>query len=324
MSNPLSNQLSSPLLALPPLDAIRGFVAVAQHLSITLAARDLCLTPSAVSRQIQALEEHFGAPLLIRRHRAIALTPAGEQLAALSAPWLHALGSLTASLRQDARAPVVTISASIGVASLWLLPRLGAFQVAHPNIEVRLASSNQLLDLRKEGVDLAIRYCPQAKAPDDAVKLFDEALTPVASRPVAERAFGRPDGLLDEVLIELDDRARPWLRWRDWLDPLDPLDALGPPHHQPKGYLRFNHYDQVVQAAVAGHGVALGRLALVGPMLADGRLVARGGPPVLSPYAYWLVEAAKPARTEVAVLRDWIVDAAHGPAVQPAQSLQSV
>jgi LysR family glycine cleavage system transcriptional activator len=292
------------LLTLPPLDAIRGFVAVAGRMSIARAAQDLCLTPSAVSRQVQALEEHFGTPLLIRRHRAIALTPAGEQLFALAGPWLHALAGFTESVRGHGRSPVVTVSASIGVASLWLLPRLGAFQAAYPAIDVRIAASNQMVDLRKEGVDLAIRYCPQEEAPDDALKLFDERMVPVASPIVAGRAFGRPDGLLDEVLIELDDRGRPWLRWSDW------LAAIGKPNARPKAYLRFNHYDQVVQAAVEGHGVALGRLALVAPMLADGRLVAHGGLVATSPYAYWLVQTPGPARPEVGVLRDWIVELA--------------
>lgn len=297
--------MSNPLLTLPPLDAIRGFVAVCQHMSITLAARDLCLTPSAVSRQVQALEEHFGTPLLIRKHRAIELTAAGQQLIGLSAPWLEQLGAYTETIRSRQRPPPVTLSASVGVASLWVLPQLGVFQAANPMIDVRINTSNQMLDLRRDGLDLAIRYCAESQVPAGTVKLFDEYIAPVASPALAARAFGRPDGLFDEVLIELelDDRARPWLGWSDWLDA---NNIQG----QPKAYLRFNHYDQVIQAALDGYGVALGRMALIMPMLDAGRLVAQHPPRACGTFAYWLVNAAGPMRSEVRQLHDWIVEAA--------------
>jgi DNA-binding transcriptional LysR family regulator len=302
--------MSNPLLTLPPLDAVRGFVAVAQRMSMTLAAQDLCLTQSAVSRQIKTLEAHLGTPLLIRRHRAIVLTDAGERLFELAAPWLDALAVYTETVRRREQAGPVTISASVGVASLWILPRLGAFQAAHPSIDVRLATSNQIVDLRREGVDLAIRYCPHHAAPDNALKLFDEQLAPVASPQVAARAFAGVHGLQGQVLIDYDDRARPWLQWANW------LRANGRADVKPKTCLRFNQYDQVIQAAIAGHGVALGRLALIAPMLADGRLAAQ--PTATAPrsdcgYAYWLISAPEPVRGEVRILRDWIVGQARAP-----------
>lgn len=297
--------MSNSLLHLPPLDAIRGFVAVAHRMSMTIAAQDLCLTQSAISRQIKALEQHLGTPLLERRHRAIVLTRAGEQLFALAAPWFNALAAYTDAVRNGPQARPVTISASVGVASLWLLPRLGAFQADHPTIDVRLATSNRIVDLQRDGVDLAIRYCPASAAPPGAVKLFDEQVAPVASPAVARHAFGSASALFEQVLIDYEDRARPWLRWSDW------LDASGQPHARPKAYLRFNQYDQVVQAALAGHGVALGRLALVAPMLADGRLVA--GATLAhrqSPYAYWLVHADGPLPADVQLLHDWLLEQA--------------
>src|SRR2546425_7278493 len=97
------------LLSMPPLDAIRGFVAVVRRMSITLAAQDLCLTQSAVSRQVQALEEHLGTPLLVRKHRGIALTDAGEQLFQLAAPWFDRLATFAQSVRQPERPHPVTI-----------------------------------------------------------------------------------------------------------------------------------------------------------------------------------------------------------------------
>ncbi|MCK9195020.1 MAG: LysR family transcriptional regulator, partial [Nevskia sp.] len=119
-------------------------------MSITLAAKDLCLTQSAVSRQIQNLEEHLGAPLLIRKHRAIALTADGEQLLRLASPWLDRLSEYGESIQQRSRLRAVTITASISVTSLWILPRLGAFQDAHPNIDVRVSANNRRLNLKQE------------------------------------------------------------------------------------------------------------------------------------------------------------------------------
>lgn len=290
------------LLTLPPLDAIRGFVAVARRMSITLAAKDLCLTQSAVSRQIQSLEEHLGTPLLIRKHRAIALTAEGEQLLHLASPWLDRLSEYGESLKQRGRLWPVTITAPISVTSLWILPRLGAFQDAYPNIDVRVSANTRVLNLKQEGIDLAIRYARESDVPPGSVRLFGEKVLPMASKKVAARAFKNLNALLDEVLLEYDESARPWLRWSDW------LTAIGLPDAKPKAYLHLNQYDQVIQAAIEGHGVALGRVALVLPMLKDGRLVALADNGFGdSDYAYWLIEETPAPRSEVQQFRDWII-----------------
>jgi LysR family glycine cleavage system transcriptional activator len=295
--------MENDLLKLPPLDAMRGFVAVARRMSITLAAQDLCLTQSAVSRQIQSLEEHLGIALFVRKHRALALTAAGEQLLHIAAPWLDRLGEFSQSIRQGARLRPVTITASIGVASLWILPRLGTFQTEHPHIDIRVAANNRLLNLEQEGIDLAIRYCREAQAPRGAIRLFNEHIVPVASKRVAAAAFKRRNDLSQQVLLEFDDRTRPWLRWSEW------LQAQGLPHTEPKAYLHFNQYDQVIQAAIEGHGVALGRVGLVLPMLKDGRLVAQSNINIeASDYAYWLIQMSETPRPEVASFRDWIMN----------------
>jgi len=295
--------MSNKLLTLPPLDAIRGFVAVARRMSITLAANDLCLTQSAVSRQIQNLEEHLGTPLLIRKHRAITLTADGEQLLRLASPWLDRLSEYGESIQQRSRLRAVTITASISVTSLWILPRLGAFQDAHPNIDVRVSANNRRLNLKQEGIDLAICYAREGSVPVGAVRLFGEKVLPMASKKVAARAFQTPTALLDEILLEFDESARPWLKWSDW------LTAIGLPSAKPKAYLHLNQYDQVIQAAIEGHGVALGRLALVFPMLKDGRLVAIADNGFgESDYAYWLIDESPSPRREVQEFRNWIIN----------------
>lgn len=297
------------LLSLPPLDAIRGFVAVARRMSITLAAQDLCLTQSAVSRQIQSLEAHLGTPLLIRKHRAIALTEAGKELLYLASPWLDRLADYSASLQKHDPIQPVTITAPISVTSLWILPRLGAFQDAHPDIDVRVSANNRMLNLKQEGIDFAIRYARGSDVPPDALRLFGEKVLPMASKKVAARAFRNPEALLNEVLLELDERALPWLRWSDW------LSATGVPNAKPKAYLHLNQYDQVIQAAIEGHGIALGRVALVLPMLKDGRLVAMGDQGLgNSDYAYWLIDESNSPREEVQVFRNWIIKELHSSA----------
>lgn len=280
---------------------LRGFVAVAQRLSITQAADDLCLTQSAVSKQVQVLEEFLGAPVLKRKYRGIELTELGQRLFALASPFFAELSEFALLARQsDAHRPV-TITASIGVTALWILPRLGAFQTAHDNIDVRVAANDKMLDLRQEGIDLAIRYARPADVPANAMRLFGEKVVPVANKALVEKAATGDGALLDQVLLEFDERARPWLRWSDW------LESMGLERRLPKAYLHFNQYDQVIQAAMEGHGVALGRVGLIMPMLKDRRLAIWPGlSPADSDYAFWLIIASDTPRLEVTALADWI------------------
>lgn len=277
--------MSLQLSRLPALDPLRGFVAVARRMSITLAAEDLFLTQSAVSRQIKSLEEEVGVALFERRHRAIALTPAGERLFRLADAWFDQLGELLESLRPGGAAAPVTVTATIAVTTLWLLPQLGRFQAEHPGLDVRVAAGNRIVDLQREGIDLALRYCSREQAPAHAERLFDERIVPVASPVLGVRRVEGAAGLAQLTLLEYEDVARPWLQWAGW------LEASGLAKVRPRGRLGFNQYDQMIQSALAGHGIALARAPLVASMLGDGRLVALGGlsTPAASDYAYWLI-----------------------------------
>ncbi|WP_119154664.1 LysR substrate-binding domain-containing protein [Caldimonas tepidiphila] len=301
--------MSLPLHRLPPLDALRGFVAVGRRMSITLAAQDLCLTQSAVSRQVLALEEALDTKLLVRGHRQVRFTPEGERLFRVADLALQQLQDLCGTLaRRGAREPV-TITASTGVTALWLLPRLGRLQQRHPEIDLRVAATNQSLDLQREGVDLAIRYIHDDTPPRGALRLFGESVVPVAHPSLGLAGRALREVLAEQVLLEFDAPQRPaqvgWARQ---------LDALGPAAPRPRGMLRFNQYEQVVHAAVAGQGLALGRLPLVAPLLADGRLCA------LQPLATdlpehagcWLLQAQPEPRAEVRQVVDWILEEARG------------
>lgn len=294
--------MSVPLSRLPSLDLVRGFVAVGRRMSITLAAQDLCLTQSAISRQVHALEDILGVKLFARGYRSIQFTAEGERLFRIADVSVQQLQDVFGSLDTRQQRRPVTITMSTGVAALWLLPRLSRLQARHPNIDVRVAATNKVLDLKAEGIDLAIRYGPQSSAPPDSPRLFGERLVPVCCPSSTPARLDSAEALRRSVLLEFDDPRRPWLQWGDL------LNGLGLAHVKPKAILRFNQYDQVIQAAVAGQGIALGRVALVESMLNDGRLVAlpvarRGARLDL---AYWLVQAAQDERPDVLAVMEWI------------------
>ncbi|WP_206952799.1 LysR family transcriptional regulator [Trinickia acidisoli] len=173
--------MATPLVRLAPLDLIRGFVAVGRRMSVTLAAEDLCLTQSAVSRQIHSLEDALGVSLFHRGYRSITFTQAGERLFRTADGVVRQLQDVFEAITRPAERQPVTVTASIGVATLWLLPRLPELQRRYPALDVRVAANDKLLDLHTEGIDLAIRYASIANPPSGATRLFDETIVPVAS-----------------------------------------------------------------------------------------------------------------------------------------------
>ena len=298
-----------PLVRLSSLDLLRGFVAVGRRMSITLAAEDLCLTQSAVSRQIKALEGQLGVKLLIRGHRTIAFTPEGERLFRSADGALQQLQDVLGEIDARGAPRPVTLSAAIGFTGLWLLPRLSGLQHRHPSVDLRVSANNRVADLRHDGIDLAIRYTTTSAAPVGAIRLFGESLAPVAHRSLELQALDSPRQLSQLDLLEFDDPQHPWLQWNAW------LAALGWPDVKPRTVLRFNQYDQVIQAALAGQGVAIGRLELIQPLLDAGRLVlaAPAGQRMETSYAYWLIQADAQPREDVRRVAAWIQEQATPP-----------
>ena len=150
---------------LPSLDLLRGFEAAARQMSFTRAAVELHVTQSAVSRQIKALEAHLGTQLFTRINRALKLTSEGESLYATVQSVMRQIDAATAHfhLRGDAR--LLTVTTTVSFASLWLVPRLAKFRKIQPNIDVRLAATNDLSNLERERIDIAIRFCEPRAAP---------------------------------------------------------------------------------------------------------------------------------------------------------------
>ncbi|MFZ6654478.1 LysR substrate-binding domain-containing protein [Undibacterium sp. TJN19] len=296
--------MSLSLAQLAYLDQLKGFVAVGRRMSITLAADDLCLTQSAVSRQILTLEELLGVKLLVRGYRSIAFTAEGERLFRSADGAIQQLQDIMGEIRNTSEVKPVTVSATIGVTGLWLLPRLNAFQKLYPAVDVRLSANNRVSDLRNDGIDLAIRYCNAKMAPAGSIRLFDESVAPVAHPSLGIKL--RPASKLPVKwpLLEFDEAQKSWLMWSDWLGAEERAKA--------HGILRFNQYDQVIQAAVAGQGIALGRLELIQTLIDEGRLmiVAPARKQGEDGYANWLVQAEDQPRAEVSHVANWIQEQA--------------
>jgi LysR family transcriptional regulator, glycine cleavage system transcriptional activator len=259
------------LSELPSLDLLRGFEAAARHLSFTLAAAELYLTQSAVSRQIATLEERLGMRLFLRRNRGLTLTDAGETLRAAVAAALRELDDGLARIRAPA-ARTLNVTASVAFSALWLVPRLPRFAREHPGVDVRLSATSALLDLARDRIDVAVRYCAPQAAPADAVELFGGDVVPVcAPKLLRDRArpLKLPADLRHHVLLHYDDPVRPmpWQSWSTW------LEAAGVPDLKPAGSLHFSHLDHAVHAAVDGQGLALGIRSVLGDLLANRRLV---------------------------------------------------
>ena len=205
---------------LPSLDLLRGFEAAARHGSFTRAAEELFLTQSAVSRQVLALEEHLGKALFERRHRRIELTDAGRKLFRATAEAMRLLSDTAAEIK-GGKGDSVTVSCTMGFASLWLVPRLMDFRAECPGVDIRIAADNRIIDLERERVELAVRYCPADLAPAGATRLFGEEVFPVCApglRGIGGQALACPGDLRHHVLLEqehaeLDHPSGAWTMW---------------------------------------------------------------------------------------------------------------
>jgi DNA-binding transcriptional LysR family regulator len=292
---------------LPSLDLLKGFEAAARNLSFTKAAGELFLTQSAISRQIQTLEGQLGVALFRRHHRELRLTEEGQTLYKTAGDVLRLLREVAGRL--GARpAGMLTVTTTVSFAALWLVPRLNDFRRLHPGIDMRLAATNEIQNLEREGIDVAIRYCTPKAAGSSAVRLFGEQVFPVCSRSVlAGRKLASPQDLSGQVLLHYDDPERryPWLSWDAWFE-LTRTQGV-----KPAGTLRFSHYDQLIQAAIEGQGIALGRTRFVNNWVKQGKLVLPFGRRYMcSPAdsrAYFLVRSPGSAvRAEVANFSHWL------------------
>ena len=296
----------------PPLELLVAFEAAARHLSFTLAADEIALTQSAVSRQIQALEERLGVTLFRRLHRALVLTEEGRAFQQATTEALGTIDRATRALKETSEARTVVVSTTPGFAGLWLIPRLSSFVAAHPAVDVRISAAYALAKLERDGVDVVVRYRPVDALPAGGVLLFGETVFPVCS-PRLLRAAGAtlkmPADLAGHTLLRMEpDGSNQLQDWGLWLPAMQLADL------KPAGVLHFSSYDQLIQAAIAGQGVALGREPLIDRLLKAKKLVAPFPDAVASRRGYCMLVAPSAARRpDVAAFTAWLAAEARDP-----------
>jgi LysR family transcriptional regulator, glycine cleavage system transcriptional activator len=293
---------------LPSLNGLRAFEAAARHLSFTNAAAELNVTQTAISHQIRRLEQELGISLFVRQNRALALTPeARDYLPGVRAAF-NDLRLATERLQRRDNDHVLTVSTLASLAAKWLLPRLSAFQEAHPGIDVRITTSTALVDFKGGDVDAAIRYGRGHWPGLRADWLTADQLFPVCSPALltGNKPLRCPEDLAHHVLLHTsaayDDD------WRLW------LTAAGLPANisKPPG-LTFDLILMTVQAAIDGYGVAIGRTTYVEGDIAKGRLVVPFRITLPADAGFYLVSPEAGAeKPKLAAFRQWLLASVQG------------
>lgn len=284
---------------LPPLNALRAFEAAARHLSFTRAAGELHVTQAAVSHQIRTLEERLGRKLFRRVGRTLFLTDAAQiYLADLRAAF-DRIDEATRRLEARDRGGVLNATVLPSFAAMWLLPRLGRFRVAHPEIDVRLSSDSEMVDFARSDYDIGIRTGRGRWPGLRSDLILTERLAVVCSPELARSVKLRtPRDLAKATLLHDEPRER-WAIWlrRLGIDDVDPWRGPG-----------FSHSNMVIQAAIAGQGVAIVGETLATDELKAGRLVRPFPETVPTDYSYYLVYLEGAAeRPKIVAFREWIL-----------------
>jgi len=284
---------------LPPLNSLRAFEAAARHLSFTLAAAELNVTQAAVSHQIKSLEDQLGMPLFRRLNRALLLTDAGQTLYPATNNAFDILATAIDRLHRHDKYGELTITTMDSFAASWLVPRLGKFQKTHSDIDIRITTSDAMIDFARENVDMAIRYGSGDWPGVYIEPLMAEEMFPVCAPSLLQSGppLKTPADLKHHVLLHDDMRVD----WRMW------LMAAGEPDIDTTRGLSYQHSNLVVQAAVQGDGVALARSVLVSNALAAGHLVKPFDLALPVNFAYYIVcPQGNENRPKIKEFRKWL------------------
>jgi LysR family glycine cleavage system transcriptional activator len=301
--------------------------AAARHLNFTRAAAELGLTPAAISHQIKELETQLGFEVFIRANRTLRLTAAGKIFSEAAGNALTSLAGAARRARKIQTRAQLRISASTSIAAKWLTPRLHQFAKLEPEADVRIDVACEAPNLDRDDVDVAICFGHGAPAELRADRLFDHMIFPVCSPMLlqSEAPLKAPADLLRHPLIHVtwSGQGVTWPDWRTW------MLAAGVTRFEAQAGLHFEDSSFAIQAAIKGHGVALGDIALVADDLAAGRLVrpfalAIDGPPN---FAYFMVSRLESADNPVVSrFREWALREAEAtrhsaPAALPSRSI---
>jgi LysR family glycine cleavage system transcriptional activator len=292
-------------MLLPSLNGLRAFEAAARFLSFKLAAAELNVTQTAISHQIRRLEDQLGIRLFIRQNRGLTLTQEAQEYLPFVRSAFEDLRRATARLRRTEREGRLTVSTTASLATKWLVSRVAAFQEAHPGMEVRITTSTQLVDFRREEVDLAVRYGRGSWPGLRAHWLMAERLFPVCSPRLLTdaRPLQQPADLVHHTLLHTSVWRDDWGLW---------LTAAGLPQSiAARRGLTFDLGFMAIQAAVEGLGIALGRANLVEADIAAGRLVALFDTVLPQDAGYYVVAPEATADApNIARFRNWLIASA--------------
>lgn len=291
--------------SLPPLNALRAFEVAARQGSFAHAAAELNVTPAAVSHQVKRLEDYLGVRLFRRLARGLALTEPGERMLPEVNAGFQRLRSGAAAVRAPGSGRVVTVSIAPSLASRWLIPRIQHFRDQYPGFELRIDARAELVDLRRDDVDVALRYGPGGYEDMQVEELPAQSVFPVCSPHLVEREPGLETlaDLHEHTFLHVEWRHTTQLvpDWRSW------LDAVGAPPVESESGPRFSQQNMAVDAAAAGQGVALANELLVADDLASGRLVRPLAESIPQEFRYFLV--CLPESTDTARVRafsEWV------------------
>lgn len=256
---------------LPPLSALAAFEAASRQESFTRAAAELNLTQAAVSRQIHLLEEYLGVPLFDRRRHNVVLNADGERFAAKVNPALIAIGDAAVAIKSGAHDEFI-IRTEFCLATHWLMPRLSQFQLLHPDLSIKVMTSNRPIQTEREQFDVGLGYGLQHGPGLQCEPLATDAMIPVCSPATRQHLPVNCSAadLAKSDLIHFEQRGSDWLDWQQYLEHFG-VTSIGPPR------LALSMYNSVIDAALQGYGVALGWRYTIDALLRDGRLVEIDG-----------------------------------------------
>lgn len=293
------------LSRLPPLNSLRAFVVAARHMSFSKASSELHVTPAAISQQIRQLEEQLGCELFRRSSRALALTEEGQACLPGLAEAFEKIVEALERIDATQETGPLTVSVAPSFAAKWLVPRLENFREVHPEIDVQISASMHLVDFTSEEVDCAIRYGGGDYGDLFAERILQETVFPVCS-PLLQQNGALPRHpvdlgyftLLHDASPDQDPSCPDWGMW---------LKAAGVHGIDVSRGLRFNQSSLVLEAAIAGQGVALAKGQLAAEDLRTGRLVRPFNVAHKLDFAYYLVcPQRKTSLAKVAAFRRWL------------------
>lgn len=298
--------------SLTHLNAIRAFESVARHLSFAKAAQELHVTPGAVSQQVKSLEGYLGVELFRRTKRGILLTEAGQAVLPDIREGMERIANGVAKLRHQRGREILTVTVSPSFAAKWLIPRLERFRERHPGIDIRLDTTARLVEMESEGVDVAVRYGSGSYPGLEVTPFLTERVFPVCAPEFIDgpHPLRVPEDLRWHALLHDDtmEGAPGFPTWPLW------LEKAGVKDPDPSRGIHFNSSMLVIQAALNGQGVALGRSVIVDDDLRAGRLLKPFTLDCSLRFAYHIVYPPKSADLpRAATFIQWLLDEAGNP-----------